>query len=347
MLELLTFDVVLDSPYTHLYHLLRRLNLEDRKELRNVAWAFVNDSQLTTLGLMVPARDVATGAVFFAAKYTGNTIDDAEDGRAWWEVVGGDEHKIIRAVTVLHEFYTDNPLKKSDSPHEGSPPRNPDDLNTTRRKRSQGENGADGGSQKGEHDMMDGATDGKSHTKEASDESAESMTIKRGDTETHPAHSKENSDASQTDINPPQSHIKDLSDDTNTIGYQTAGTHANEESAESTHPGNKMEEGEVRGDDDEKLKEAANDPSTHQQKGRVNEEAVANGVGDMHIAQQASDVNGSGLNEGGLKAPPNGESGHGNGNLSVKRKAEDDVDMDGGEEAKRPRTGGSEEGELE
>lgn len=352
MLELLTFDVVLDSPYTHLYHLLRHLGVEDRKELRNVAWAFVNDSQLTTLGLMMPAKDVAIGAIFFAARFTGNEIDDDEVGQPWWAIVGGDDQKIIRAVTVLHDFYTNNPLKKIDA-HEGEPPRSPGDLNSTRRRRSVGEDGSS------EKDMnMDGASEGTSHKKEPPDESTESRTTRGNDTNPRTdesAHKKEPSDESKTsdesqtlkgdETQPRSTHEKETS-------YENAWGEPAPKTKDETplHDIEELtkEDGEVRGDSDAKLKEAANDPATHQQKPDAdseavsNEQDVANGVGGMHIAQEASQLRAA----AGLELPTNGE----NGRTSVKRKAEDDGDMmEEGEmtETKRPRTGGSEEGELE
>jgi hypothetical protein len=137
MLELLTFDVVLQSPYTILYDQLQKLQIEDNKPLRNVAWAFLNDSCLTTLSLRLPAKDIAIGAIYFAAKFLGDTIPDDENGHPWWELLGGEPGKIVRAVAVLSEFWSDNPLKRTENPY-GESASSGDDLDRTRRRGSDG-----------------------------------------------------------------------------------------------------------------------------------------------------------------------------------------------------------------
>ena len=137
MLELLTFDVVLQSPYTILYDQLQKLQIEDNKPLRNVAWAFLNDSCLTTLSLRLPAKDSAIGAIYFAAKFLGDTIPDDENGHPWWELLGGEPGKIVRAVAVLSEFWSDNPLKRTENPY-GESASSGDDLDRTRRRGSDG-----------------------------------------------------------------------------------------------------------------------------------------------------------------------------------------------------------------
>ena len=131
MLELLTFDVVLQSPYTILYDQLQKLGIEYIKPLRNVAWAFLNDSSLTTLCLLMPAKDIAIGAIYFAAKFLNDTIPDDENGNPWWELLGGEPDKIVRAVGVLAEFWSDNPLKRTENPY-GEAASSGDDLDRTR-----------------------------------------------------------------------------------------------------------------------------------------------------------------------------------------------------------------------
>jgi hypothetical protein len=131
MLELLTFDVVLQSPYTILYDQLQKLGIEYIKPLRNVAWAFLNDSSLTTLCLLMPAKDIAIGAIYFAAKFLNDTIPDDENGNPWWELLGGEPDKIVRAVGILAEFWSDNPLKRTENPY-GEAASSGDDLDRTR-----------------------------------------------------------------------------------------------------------------------------------------------------------------------------------------------------------------------
>jgi hypothetical protein len=133
MLEFLTFDVVLQSPYNFLYNYLQKLQVEDNKQLRNIAWAFLNDSCLTMMCLMMPPKDIAAGAIYFAAKGTQSRIPDDENGAPWWEQIGGRTDLITKAVGVMNDFYTENPLKRTDNPYEQSPASgNEDDLERTR-----------------------------------------------------------------------------------------------------------------------------------------------------------------------------------------------------------------------
>lgn len=133
MLEYLTFDVVLESPYTCLYHFLRELEIEHNKGLRNVAWAFLNDSCMTTLCLRVPPREIAAAAIYFSAKYNRQRILDDERGTPWWIRISANEEKMQKAIEVMHDFYVENPLKRSDNPLDQSP--SADDLEATRQQR--------------------------------------------------------------------------------------------------------------------------------------------------------------------------------------------------------------------
>lgn len=130
MLELLTFDVVLESPYTCLYNFLKQLQVESNN-MRNVAWAFLNDSCMTTLCLLFPPRDIAIASIYFAAKFNNERIPD-ENGVPWWARLKGVPDKITKAIDVMAEFYTDNPLKKSDNPYDRSPGSSAEDLERTR-----------------------------------------------------------------------------------------------------------------------------------------------------------------------------------------------------------------------
>ncbi|KAH8808143.1 cyclin-like protein [Xylogone sp. PMI_703] len=139
MLELLTFDVVVHSPYNYLYNFLRDLELDSNKPLRNVSWAFLNDSCLTMMCLIVPARDIAIAAIYFAARFTHEKIPDNEDGRPWWEHLGGRPNRIFKAVETMNKFYTENPLNRSENPYEQSPGSfgNEEELEKTRGWRSE------------------------------------------------------------------------------------------------------------------------------------------------------------------------------------------------------------------
>jgi protein BUR2 len=111
MLEQLTFDLMIDNPYRHLYELLGRLDIVHNKELRQAAWAFCNDACLTAIPLLIDARDVAISAIFFASISTNQQIDDIK-GQPWWKSLRGNEELCRTAIDVIVQFYTENPLRK-------------------------------------------------------------------------------------------------------------------------------------------------------------------------------------------------------------------------------------------
>jgi protein BUR2 len=83
--------------------------------------------------LMMPPKDIAAAAIYFAAKGTQTQIPDDESATPWWEQIGGKAKLITKAVAVMNEFYTENPLKRTDNPYEQSPASgNEDDLERTR-----------------------------------------------------------------------------------------------------------------------------------------------------------------------------------------------------------------------
>ena len=112
MLEQLTFDLMVDNPYRHLFQLLGQLDIVHNKHLRQAAWAFCNDACLTTLPLLIDARDVAIAAIFFATIHTNQQIDDI-DGEEWWKYLRADEDRCIKAIDVMRQFYNENPLRKT------------------------------------------------------------------------------------------------------------------------------------------------------------------------------------------------------------------------------------------
>ncbi|OIW35304.1 cyclin-like protein [Coniochaeta ligniaria NRRL 30616] len=130
MLEALTFDLVVENPYQRLYEHLNTLDLVHNKRLRESAWAFCNDACLTSLPLLMEARDIAMAAVFFASTVTQSTIPDQNGGEAWWRARGGDEALMMKAIDLITDFYSENPLRKQ-APAPGSPKF---DLESTRRK---------------------------------------------------------------------------------------------------------------------------------------------------------------------------------------------------------------------
>ncbi|KAK5663701.1 hypothetical protein OQA88_4132 [Cercophora sp. LCS_1] len=130
MLESLTFDLMVSIPYNQLFEQLGQLGLHHNKAIRDAAWAFCNDACLTVLPLMMTSHEIAISALFFASTITREKIDDVR-GEAWWRFLGGDETTITKAVTIITEFYKENPLQKKDSKLPGSPEFN---LESTRRR---------------------------------------------------------------------------------------------------------------------------------------------------------------------------------------------------------------------
>lgn len=130
MLEALTFDLCVENPYQRLYEHLNTLDLVHNKRLRESAWAFCNDACLTVLPLLMEARDIAVAAVFFASTVTQCPISDQQNGEAWWKALQGDDELMMRAVNLISDFYSENPLRKQ-APTPGSPKF---DLESTRRK---------------------------------------------------------------------------------------------------------------------------------------------------------------------------------------------------------------------
>lgn len=111
MLEQLTFDLMIDNPYRHLFELLGQLGIVHNKVLRQAAWSFCNDACLTSLPLLIEARDVAISAIFFSSIHTNQQIEDVR-GDPWWRYLDGDEGRCSRAIEVMRQFYVENPLRK-------------------------------------------------------------------------------------------------------------------------------------------------------------------------------------------------------------------------------------------
>ncbi|KAI1004577.1 hypothetical protein K3495_g3635 [Podosphaera aphanis] len=130
MLEMLTFDLVVKTPHIGLLRYLEILEIEDNKSLRNTAWAFLNDSCMTPLCLLMSASDITIASIYFAVKLNNETLPDIGD-MPWWHSINGDPEKIVRAVAVVDQFWTENPLNKTDRP-QGRSPSSQDDLDRTR-----------------------------------------------------------------------------------------------------------------------------------------------------------------------------------------------------------------------
>lgn len=110
LLEALCFDLQLEQPYRLLFDFLCYYGVQDNKNLRNAAWAFVNDSNLTTMRLQFSARAVAASALYAAAKHTDVAFPDDEYGRPWWEHLKVDIGEMKKACNQLVDAYQKNRL---------------------------------------------------------------------------------------------------------------------------------------------------------------------------------------------------------------------------------------------
>ena len=111
LLEAICFDLSLEPPYKTLFDLLTQFEQDENKKLRNAAWAFVNDSCLTTLCLLFPSRTIAASALYAAAKHCDFAFPDDANGRPWWEVIDVDVGSIRKACNYMASIYESGPAK--------------------------------------------------------------------------------------------------------------------------------------------------------------------------------------------------------------------------------------------
>ncbi|CAG8974571.1 hypothetical protein HYALB_00004367 [Hymenoscyphus albidus] len=134
LLELLTFDLVLESPHNTLTGFLKEFGLlGTNNELRNAAWSFLNDGSHTTLCLSLTSRDIAIAALYFGVQIAQSQIPDDEHGNPWWERLGGTVANIVKGVTIVRNFYMENPLRRKANEWEKSPIYRAEDINRSRR----------------------------------------------------------------------------------------------------------------------------------------------------------------------------------------------------------------------
>lgn len=134
LLELLTFDLVLESPHNTLTGFLKEFGLlGTNNDLRNAAWSFLNDGSHTTLCLSLTSRDIAIAALYFGVQIAQTQIPDDEKGNPWWERLGGTVANIVKGVTVVRNFYMENPLRRKANEWEKSPIYRAEDINRSRR----------------------------------------------------------------------------------------------------------------------------------------------------------------------------------------------------------------------
>lgn len=153
LLEAICFDLSLEPPYKTLFDLLMLFEQGDNKRLRNAAWAFVNDSCLTTLCLLFPSRTIAASALYAAAKHCDVAFPDDPSGRPWWDVIAVDLSSIRRACNYMANVYESGPAKSGKE--SGMYERTPEDGDEREDKtRSAGLKTEDGQSSRGSNDGL-------------------------------------------------------------------------------------------------------------------------------------------------------------------------------------------------
>ncbi|KAL8954152.1 MAG: hypothetical protein Q9222_000036 [Ikaeria aurantiellina] len=105
LLEALCFDLTLEPPYKILFEYLTYFGESNNRRLRNAAWAFINDSCMTTLCLQFSSRIIAAGALYAALKHSCTCIPDDENGNPWWLSIGVDLRTIKQACNHLATVY--------------------------------------------------------------------------------------------------------------------------------------------------------------------------------------------------------------------------------------------------
>ncbi|KAI4227530.1 MAG: hypothetical protein L6R40_008200 [Gallowayella cf. fulva] len=138
LLEALCFDLTLEPPYKVLFEYLNYFGEGDNRRLRNSAWAFINDSCMTTLCLQFSSQTIAASALYAAAKHCHTDILDDENGRPWWEAIGMDLKTIKQACNFLAKVYEQVQVKngRDVSIHERTPEDGGESTAKTRAARS-------------------------------------------------------------------------------------------------------------------------------------------------------------------------------------------------------------------
>ncbi|PGH01239.1 hypothetical protein AJ79_07971 [Helicocarpus griseus UAMH5409] len=105
LLEALCFDLQLEQPYRLLYEFICYFGVRENKQLRNSAWAFLNDSTYTVLCVQFHARTIAAAALYAAARHCEVTFEDDKYGNPWWEQLGVDLGEMKRACNRIADIY--------------------------------------------------------------------------------------------------------------------------------------------------------------------------------------------------------------------------------------------------
>ncbi|EOD48659.1 putative cyclin protein [Neofusicoccum parvum UCRNP2] len=111
LLETICFDLTIDSPHKLLFDMLVYHGVEHHKRLRNAAWSFINDSNLTQLCLLFTSRTIAAAALYCGARLCDVGFED-EDGKPWWEIQHVTLRDIRRTCNYMANIYENVPPQK-------------------------------------------------------------------------------------------------------------------------------------------------------------------------------------------------------------------------------------------
>ncbi|KAF2096978.1 cyclin-like protein [Rhizodiscina lignyota] len=110
VLEVLCFDLTIESPYKILFELVKYYNVSRNHKLRDAAWSFINDSSLTQMCLLYPSRTIACAALYVGAKHADFGLPD-EQGKPWWTVQRAKLRDMRRACNYMASWYGKSHLK--------------------------------------------------------------------------------------------------------------------------------------------------------------------------------------------------------------------------------------------
>ncbi|KAG0338512.1 hypothetical protein BG004_007197 [Podila humilis] len=110
LLEALCFELTVEHPYHHLLTLFENHFQKDQhlgRKLKQVAWAFLNDSLRTTLCLTFSPKIIAIAAIYVAGKYLEENMTDCF-GDVWRELYEPDVTDIQDAANEILDQYIIN-----------------------------------------------------------------------------------------------------------------------------------------------------------------------------------------------------------------------------------------------
>ncbi|KAF4553746.1 Cyclin-like protein 4 [Elsinoe fawcettii] len=110
LLETLCFDLTIEAPHKQLFEMLKHYRVEHNKALRNAAWAFVTDSNMTQLCLLCTSHTIAAAALYAGARLCNVKLPDT-NGRPWWEEQGVPLREMVKAANYMSQNYETPPQK--------------------------------------------------------------------------------------------------------------------------------------------------------------------------------------------------------------------------------------------